>query len=162
MRAVMKRVGLVIAALLAGCGGSQPAPSSAPPAPPPAPEIHIAPEYVPPLASSAEEPDAGPPQLLSREAVQQVIRQWYPEVRGCYEREVRNQPNLRGKVVVRFMIGEEGKVLTVDMDSSEIDSPEVIDCVRKLFGLMEFPPPEKGMILITYPFEFEMEEKVVE
>jgi len=107
-----------------------------------------------PAASSASEAPPGP---LSKEAIRGVIRSWYPEIKGCYERAFRDDQSLRGKVIARFMINEDGSVASVDMSESTLRKQDVIDCVGKLFELMRFPKPDNGMVLITYPLEFESE-----
>lgn len=102
--------------------------------------------------SPAPEAPAGP---LDKDSIRNVIRSWYPEIKGCYERAFRDNQTLHGKVIARFMINEDGSVSSVDMSDSTIKKKDVVDCVGKLFGLMRFPKPSNGMVLITYPLEFD-------
>jgi|GEM_PF-5415537 len=164
----MKRVVLLM--WLSSCAGAQ----AGPPAPPPdkpaeasrpsLPRPSATP--APPEQASATEPagsasaaggQEAPPDPLDKDSVRAVIRSWYPEIKGCYERAFRDNQSLRGKVVARFMINEDGSVSSVDMSDSTMKKRDVVDCVGKLFGLMQFPKPENGMVLITYPLEFDAE-----
>ncbi len=176
----MKRIAVWVPVLaaLAACAGAQPAPSGPPPSQPtgrelpslprppdqPSPSADTATSAAEPAESASAAPAASatsdvPPGPLDKTSIRTVIRSWYPEVKGCYERAFRDNQSLHGKVIARFMIGEDGSVSSVDMSDSTIKNKEVTDCVGKLFGLMRFPKPANGMVLITYPLEFDSEIK---
>jgi len=109
------------------------------------------PSTQPSIAAPSASAPQGPP--LSAEAVRGVIRDKLPEIGACYEPELKKHPNLRGKLVARFMIDEEGKVASVDMSSSKLPNEKVVDCAGKVFETMVFPRPPAGMVLITYPID---------
>lgn len=120
-------------------------------------EASAQPQPEPTASTSASA--AGPP--LDKEGVRRVIREHLPAIRECYEPELKKRPNLKGKLVARFMIAEDGKVASVDMADSKLPSPKVVECAGKVFETMVFPRPAAGMQLITYPIEL-MPEVVTE
>lgn len=58
---------------------------------------------------------------------------------------------LRGRVLLRFTIGDDGRVLRVADAGSDLPDLDVIDCVAQGFYALEFPPPSGGIVSVTYP-----------
>jgi len=120
----------------------------------------------PPVESPASgEPSAfpktplpGQPQTrgaLAKEIIQRIVRANLSQLRLCYEREWRRQPTLAGRVVVRFTIGPDGRVLSSDVQSSTLGNADVETCVVKQVGRLAFPPPkDRGNVMVVYPFVF--------
>jgi outer membrane biosynthesis protein TonB len=73
-------------------------------------------------------------------------------IRACYERELRHDHGLAGKLGVRFTIGTVGKVTSVDIDSDGVGSPALAACVRSTVGRWRFPAPKGGPAEVTAPF----------
>jgi|GEM_PF-6650760 len=92
---------------------------------------------------------------LPREVIQRVIRMHLNEVRFCYERELANQPNLAGRVNVRFVISPTGAVQTASVASSTLSSAPVETCVSGAVQRWTFPAPDGGgIVIVDYPFVF--------
>lgn len=91
--------------------------------------------------------------MLDKEGVRRVIREHLPQISACYEPELKKHPNLKGKLIARFMIAEDGKVASVDMADSKLPNAKVVECAGKVFETMVFPRPAAGMQLITYPID---------
>jgi TPR repeat protein len=73
---------------------------------------------------------------------------------SCYERALVGNPNLQGRVTVRFVIGRDGSVSNVSNGGSTMPDGGVVSCViRAVYGF-SFPPPEGGIVTVTLPFEF--------
>ncbi|MEO7330445.1 MAG: AgmX/PglI C-terminal domain-containing protein [Minicystis sp.] len=88
---------------------------------------------------------------LPPEIVQRTLRQNFGRYRLCYENALRTNPQLSGRVVVRFVIGRDGSVSSVADGGSTLPDPAVVSCiVRAVYGL-SFPPPEGGVVTVTYP-----------
>ncbi|NUP09186.1 MAG: AgmX/PglI C-terminal domain-containing protein [Polyangiaceae bacterium] len=103
-------------------------------------------------AEEAKEASSG--SGLDREAIKKVVQRNVSRVRLCYESALAKQPNLKGKVTTKFVIGPEGKV-TAATSSGDIPDQAVIDCVSKAFRGMTFPKPSDGKpVTISYPFVF--------
>jgi hypothetical protein len=106
--------------------------------------------------------------------IQRVVRARFGAIRGCYEEGLRRNPDLAGRVAVRFVVGRDGAVTEV----SEADSkaPEIADpfapapppramaqrlpddaavkCILNAFRAMRFPPPSGGLVTVVYPLQF--------
>jgi hypothetical protein len=94
---------------------------------------------------------------LSAETIRRVVRRHRNEVRHCYEQELTSQPDLAGRVTVRFVISNTGAVMGSEAIPSRttIGSSEVSSCVASAVRRWPFPQPENGgVVSVTYPFLF--------
>ena len=91
---------------------------------------------------------------LPPEVIQRIVRQNFGRFRLCYENGLRANPNLSGRVSVRFVIGTDGSVRGASDGGSDLPSPEVISCVARGFGNLSFPQPEGGIVTVVYPIIF--------
>jgi hypothetical protein len=103
----------------------------------------------------------GPSHNLSREYLQQRIREdFYPLAQACYAEALAKQPELRGQIVVDFMIVGDAKVGgIVDQakinDRTDVTDAEFVGCIRESMLSMVFAPPDNdGWVTVTYPFKF--------
>lgn len=88
---------------------------------------------------------------LPAEVIQRVVRQNHGKIRYCYERGLAKNPNLNGRVGVRFVIGRDGAVVSVANAGSSVASSEVVECVVRAFYGLTFPKPEGGLVTVSYP-----------
>src|SRR6185436_3500755 len=103
---------------------------------------------------------------LPREYIQARIRQdFFPLAISCYESALARSPNLRGRIVVDFMIVGDAKVggivdqAEID-EKSDIEDPEFRTCLRESMLSMVFEAPENdGWLTVTYPFVFEPDDE---
>ena len=58
---------------------------------------------------------------LPPEVIQRIVRQNFGRFRLCYENGLRNNPNLQGRVAVRFVIGREGDVIAASSRFGALD-----------------------------------------
>lgn len=63
------------------------------------------------------------------DAVSEVINSHNSSIQYCYQREIKQNPDLKGKLVIRFTITPEGKVKDVKILSSTLDNPRIEQCV---------------------------------
>jgi hypothetical protein len=103
----------------------------------------------------------GPSHNLSREYLQQRIREdFYPLASACYEGALAKKQDLRGQIVIDFMIVGDKKVGgIVDQakinERTDIADAEFTACVRESMLSMVFAPPDdNGWVTVTYPFKF--------
>jgi TonB family protein len=95
----------------------------------------------------------GPRGTLGVTALQGAIRPHLAEVRFCFDRERAQNPDVSGKVYVRFVVSPEGRVLDAELASSTADSPALERCLVAAVRRWEFPRPSGGgAALVTYPF----------
>lgn len=91
---------------------------------------------------------------LPPEVIQRVVRQNYGRFRMCYERGLVKNPNLEGRVAVRFVIGSDGAVSTAQNGGSDLPDSSVVGCVVSAFYGVSFPQPENGIVTVSYPIMF--------
>ncbi|MDF3031688.1 MAG: energy transducer TonB [Moraxellaceae bacterium] len=96
---------------------------------------------------------AGP--ARTDEEIQIVFDRYKSALYRLYNRELRNDPSLRGKMVLSLTIEPDGRVSACRVQSSDLDSPtlnaEVVEKVLKFdFGAKEGVPTTK----ILYPIDF--------
>ncbi|MEZ4391209.1 MAG: AgmX/PglI C-terminal domain-containing protein [Polyangiales bacterium] len=84
-------------------------------------------------------------------AVASRIRGQLGGVRSCYERALRANPDLRGRLEVRFTLGETGRITRIQA-SGMSQSPEVGACVSQRLRALAFPPPRGGSVDFLFPF----------
>lgn len=155
------------------------APEEPPPAPvatvqvdagPPAPSN---PTFQPEFVIPDEEPDAGPQEeapikrrivYVDRRgdwdcdgdipvaSIRSVIAEQRTQVRACYERALKVNNTLQGRVDVRVKIGRDGRVSATRVTGSLRDN-DVFSCVRSLARNWSFPAPSGGdCAVVDAPF----------
>jgi hypothetical protein len=88
---------------------------------------------------------------LPPEVIRRIVRQNYGRFRLCYEQGLGRNPNLEGRVTVRFVIGRDGAVSNVSNGGSDLPDSNVVNCVVKAFYGLSFPKPEGGIVTVSYP-----------
>lgn len=93
---------------------------------------------------------------LSPEAVSEVVRRRKNGIQICYQRALKRQFELQGKVVVRFTISKDtGRVIKrVLITSDTVGSAQLADCISETIGRWRFPRPEGINVTVSYPFTF--------
>jgi len=89
---------------------------------------------------------------LDKELIRRIIRRHINEVKFCYERELTRTPNMEGRVMVNFTIGPTGGVVASIVQSSTLGNPVVEQCIAAALRRWEFPRPQGGIVVVTYPF----------
>lgn len=85
--------------------------------------------------------------------VASLIRGQLGGIRSCYERSLRNNPTLSGRIDVRFTIGESGRATSVS-PSGMSAAPEVGTCIANAIRRIAFPRPTGGAVEFSFPFTF--------
>lgn len=89
---------------------------------------------------------------LEKSAISGVVQRRLGAIKACYERELKANPTLGGKVVVQFTIQESGRVGDVKIVSDSTGEPRVGKCIANQIGHFKFPQPEGGSVTASYPF----------
>lgn len=123
------------------------------------------------------EPDAGPPPDAGRRvryvtryvgggggnwscsgqidpaAAQRALAQSNLQFRNCYERRLKVNQTLEGRVNVQMRVGGNGRVTAVRTGGSLRDA-QVLSCVRNIAQRIQFPAPSGGCAVVAAPFNF--------
>lgn len=92
---------------------------------------------------------------LPPEVIQRIVRQNYGRFRMCYEQGLSRNPNLQGRVQVRFVIGRDGAVSNVQRGESDLPDSAVVGCIVGAYYGLSFPQPEGGIVTVAYPIMFQ-------
>ncbi|MDZ7331311.1 MAG: AgmX/PglI C-terminal domain-containing protein [candidate division KSB1 bacterium] len=76
------------------------------------------------LAQKAHKAVARKPDQVTR-----VVMEHNRAIQDCYKQALKHQPDLKGKVVVRFFVAPDGKVTNVELISSTVDYEPMIHCI---------------------------------
>lgn len=119
------------------------------------------PEPLDPLA--LPDPRPSPPRVkmgkttvsgrLPPEVIQRIVRSNFGRFRVCYQAGLRDDPELAGRVTVKFVISRSGTVSNVVATTDMADSA-VANCVSRAFYSLSFPQPEGGIVTVSYPIVF--------
>lgn len=99
--------------------------------------------------------EKGSPGVVDLGAVDNVVESGFPLFARCYRDGVQRNSNLDGAVRLRFVVGEEGLVTTVEDGGSDLTDRQVIDCVAEGFYALRFPEPKRGDAHLVYRIHFD-------
>ena len=92
---------------------------------------------------------------LDREVIAQYIKTQLGQILYCYERQLSANPNLYGKIAVKFTIAGTGSVETQSINDTTLKNLSVESCILSKISKWKFPEPKGGTkVLVTYPFLF--------
>jgi hypothetical protein len=77
------------------------------------------------------------------------------QARGCYERALRQNNMLQGRLKIGLRIGPNGSVCSANVTSNELGDPGVASCVLQMFKSSTFPSPQGGCVDAEVPLKFE-------
>ena len=93
---------------------------------------------------------------LDRSVIDNVIKQHLAQIRYCYQKELNKDPELSGKIVIKFTIAADGTVSSAETNSTTMDNEKVESCICGRFLRFTFPEPEGGgIVIVSYPFVFQ-------
>jgi len=103
---------------------------------------------------TAKKGTSGKSAARSESEIERVFQKNKAAIYSLYNRALRKDPTLQGKVVLELTISPAGKVTACRVVSSELNSP---DLERKLVSrvkLFKFKAGDMSQVTITYPIDF--------
>jgi hypothetical protein len=92
---------------------------------------------------------------LDREVIAQYIKTQLGQILYCYERQLSANPDLYGKVAVKFTIAGTGQVESQLIGDTTLKNQPVEGCILNKVSKWKFPEPKGGTkVVVTYPFLF--------
>ncbi len=88
------------------------------------------------------------------EEIQMVFDRNKGKIYSIYNRALRKDPTLEGKMVLRLTIAPSGKVVKVQLVSSELKAPELEKKVLARIRMFDFGARDVSEVTITYPIDF--------
>jgi TonB family protein len=94
---------------------------------------------------------------INADTVARAIRRGMREITSCYQRALKANPQLAGKVTVRITINTMGRVIAVELDEDSLGDPRVGRCIVNYIKRWRFPAPEGGeeQAVVAVPFVFQ-------
>jgi hypothetical protein len=90
------------------------------------------------------------PGLIAKE-----VRARLGAIKACYERALKRNPTLTGKIVMHWTITAAGTVSGVDVETDTLGDSEVSSCIKSLVARWRFPSPANGSVDVSFPFVFQ-------
>jgi hypothetical protein len=85
--------------------------------------------------------------------VKALVTDALPKLRECYLTALKGAPALRGKMMVRFVANESGKITNIEEAASTTQNPALFDCVKGIIAAIPFPKPG-GTATVMLPIKF--------
>jgi len=107
------------------------------------------------LAEGARPLSSGPGPARTDEEIQIVFDKYKATLYRMYNSELRKNPTLRGKVLLRITIEPGGEVSACTVQSNDLASPELVAQIVERVKKFNFGPKEKvSTTTILYPIDF--------
>ncbi len=90
----------------------------------------------------------------SSEAIAQSIRPKLRSVKDCYERALKHQDRLSGKVTLHFDIDAHGRTQKVHLEDHSLGSKAVTRCIARRARHWRLPVPQDAPVSVAYPLVF--------
>ncbi|MFN0061512.1 MAG: TonB family protein [Myxococcaceae bacterium] len=91
---------------------------------------------------------------VDRAALARYVKARLKAIQNCYEKELKRNPRLRGKVVVRFSINTQGRTSDIDIEENTLGNEAVGACIRTVIRAWVFPFKPDDAVPVAYPFVF--------
>lgn len=95
------------------------------------------------------------PETLSNEYIDETIATRQSQFQKCWLPRLKDNPNLRGKVILQFEITRRGKVRDLRITDSSLNDETLQKCVMQVVERMTFRPFKGPEISLSYPLIFE-------
>lgn len=84
-----------------------------------------------------------------------VIQPFKGQFMACYEQGLAQNPELSGRMMLRFGVGPQGELLSQKISSSNLENPTVEACIDAILPTVRFPPlGEQKTALVQVPLLF--------
>lgn len=97
---------------------------------------------------------AGPVGKIDQGAVAGIFRSQQSGLQSCYERGLKKNPSLKGKVQLMITIKADGKVGRVGVGSDTLRDSGVTTCMTSRVKTWVFPKPDGGQVTVAKTFVF--------
>jgi outer membrane biosynthesis protein TonB len=91
---------------------------------------------------------------VDRDALARYVKARLKAIQSCYEKELKRNPHLKGKVVVRFSIMPSGRTGNIEIEENTLGNEAVGSCIRTVIRSWVFPFKPDDEVPVAYPFVF--------
>jgi hypothetical protein len=90
---------------------------------------------------------------LPRQLISQVVGRKRGAIGACYRKGLASNPGLKGRVLVKLVIGSSGVVTSATDAGSSLPDRRVVACIVGQMRTLAFPAPQGGNATVVYPFD---------
>jgi len=95
------------------------------------------------------------PGSLDAAALRRLVRRRMAAIQACYERRLKRNANLSGRVMLLFVVGVDGRLLEAEIAENTTGDREIERCILKQIRGWRFPRPATGEEAeVSIPFVF--------
>jgi hypothetical protein len=91
---------------------------------------------------------------LSEAVILSAVQPNAPRFLVCYREALAQNPELEGRVVLRFVIGRDGMTWNVTDAGSDLPDSRMTRCVVRACGELRFPEPDGNIVKVVLPLMF--------
>ena len=91
---------------------------------------------------------------LDSNAIAKVVKKRQRMIQDCYNKELKRDPSLKGKVEIEFTIGENGRIEEALVVGNTMGNKKVGNCIVGRLKRWKFPKPDGGSVTVVFPFIF--------
>ncbi len=88
------------------------------------------------------------------QAINDVVASHRSSIKMSYEKYLKRDPNLKGKITLRITISASGSVSAVNLVENSTGNTEFADEVMRKVKMWQFEPVTDGDVTVSYPFVF--------
>jgi len=86
--------------------------------------------------------------------VRATMKRYNARIRACYEKELKLNPDLGGKVTAYWVIGTDGKAMDVEITGNSTKNATLGSCIVREIKRISFPAPEDDIEVDGYNWVF--------
>jgi TonB family protein len=103
------------------------------------------------VADAAPEVDSSD---VDRDALNRYVKARKQAIVACYEKELKRNPSMKGKVVVRFSISTSGRATDIEIEENTLGNDAVGACIKSIIRTWVFPFKPDSDVPVAFPFVF--------
>jgi hypothetical protein len=103
------------------------------------------------VSASAPEVESN---TVDKDAVSRYVRSRQRAIQSCYEKQLKLNPKLKGKLSVRITIATSGKVSETEIDEDTLQSDEVTSCIKGIIRFWRFPFTPESDTPVQFSWNF--------
>jgi hypothetical protein len=89
---------------------------------------------------------------MNADATYRILKRATNCVKAQYQRALKRDPSLKGRISVCFTVNTQGRVAGTKIDDDTIGDPMLAGQVKDCLTRLAFPPPEGGSADVCVPF----------
>ncbi len=91
---------------------------------------------------------------IDTKQVNRYMNSHFSEVKACYERRLKVNSFLEGKLDLNINVASTGKVTGISVNKDTVRDQEMLACVKRTIRRWQFPKPNGGRVIIGKTFNF--------